>query len=119
LQRLALSDREDPFAAAIRCTADPAKADKRTRSKWSRVMRYAAAHKPDSKLLDQFIQRRAASMNVLLAILGGLGEVEGFGSAGLSETLLRRFSVRRHQPETVFGVLVVVLRRNESLAWYF
>jgi hypothetical protein len=46
LQRLNVSDREDPFASIIRCTADPAKADKRTRSKWSRVMRYAAAYKP-------------------------------------------------------------------------
>ena len=44
-QRLKVSDREDPFAAIIRCTADPAKADKRTRSKWSRVMRYAAVYK--------------------------------------------------------------------------
>jgi hypothetical protein len=56
--RLAVSDREDPFAAIIRCTADPAKADKRTRSKWSRVMRFAAAHKPDSEPLDQFIRRK-------------------------------------------------------------
>jgi hypothetical protein len=40
------------------CTADPAKADKRTRSKWSRVMRFAAAYKPDSEALDQFIQRK-------------------------------------------------------------
>jgi hypothetical protein len=32
LCRLKVSDREDPFAAIIRCTADPAKADKRTRS---------------------------------------------------------------------------------------
>jgi hypothetical protein len=39
LQRLEVSKREDPFGAVIRCTADPAKADKRTRSKWSRVMR--------------------------------------------------------------------------------
>jgi hypothetical protein len=39
LQRLEISDREDPFAAIIRCTADPVKADKRTRSKWSRVLR--------------------------------------------------------------------------------
>ncbi len=53
-----MSDREDPFAAVIRCTADPAKADKRTRSKWSRVMRYAAAYKPDSEPLDQFIRRK-------------------------------------------------------------
>jgi hypothetical protein len=35
LQRLEASDREDPFAAVIRCTADAAKADKRTRDKWS------------------------------------------------------------------------------------
>jgi hypothetical protein len=52
------SNQEDPFAAIIRCTADPAKADKRTRSKWSRVMRYAAAYKSDSEALGQFIQRK-------------------------------------------------------------
>jgi hypothetical protein len=50
--------REGPFAAVIRCTADPTKADKRTRSKWSRVLRYAAAYKPDSEPLDQFVQRK-------------------------------------------------------------
>jgi hypothetical protein len=55
---LEVSDREDPFAAVIRCTADPAKADKRTRSKWSRIMRYAAMYKPDSERLDQFIRRK-------------------------------------------------------------
>jgi hypothetical protein len=58
LQRLEVSEREDPFAAVIRCTADPAKADKRTRSKWSRVMRYAAASKANSEPLDQFIRRK-------------------------------------------------------------
>jgi hypothetical protein len=58
LQRLAVSDREDAFAAVIRCTADPAKADKRTRSKWSRLMRYAAAYKPVSEPLDQFVRRK-------------------------------------------------------------
>jgi hypothetical protein len=58
LQRLELSDREDPFAAIIRCTADPAKADKRTRIKWSRVMRYAAVYKPDSEPLEQFTRRK-------------------------------------------------------------
>jgi hypothetical protein len=58
LHRLKVSDREDPFGPVIRCTADPAKADKRTRSKWSRVMRHAAAYKPDSEPLDQFIQRK-------------------------------------------------------------
>src|SRR5271163_1118833 len=58
LQRLEVTGREDPFGAIIRCTADPAKADKRTGSKWSRVMRYAAAYKPDSEPLDQFIMRK-------------------------------------------------------------
>jgi len=58
LQRLEISEREDPFAAVIRCTADAAKVDKRTRSKWSRVMRYAAVYKPDSEPLDEFIRRK-------------------------------------------------------------
>jgi hypothetical protein len=58
MQRLKVSDREEPFAAVIRCTADPAKADKRTRSKWSRVMRYAAAHKPSDEPLGRFIRRK-------------------------------------------------------------
>jgi hypothetical protein len=46
------------YGEVIRATADPAKADKRTRSKWSRVMRYAAACKPDSEALDRFVQRK-------------------------------------------------------------
>jgi hypothetical protein len=58
LQRLKVSGREDPFADVVRCTADPAKADKRTRSKWSRVMRYAAVYKAESEPLDQFIRRK-------------------------------------------------------------
>jgi hypothetical protein len=57
LQQLRVSDREDPFAAVLRCTADPVRADKRTRSKWSRVMRYAAVYKPDSEPLDRFVKR--------------------------------------------------------------
>jgi hypothetical protein len=66
LQRLDVSDREDPFAAVIRCTADPAKADKRTRSKRSRALRYAAAYKPGSEPPDQFI-RRKGGINVRAA----------------------------------------------------
>jgi hypothetical protein len=58
LQRLEASERENPFAEIIRCTADAAKADKRTRSKRSRVMRYAAAYKPDSESLEQFVKRK-------------------------------------------------------------
>jgi hypothetical protein len=58
LRRLEVTKREVPFASIIRCTADPAKAEKRTRSKWSRVLRYAAVYKPDSEPLDRFIRRK-------------------------------------------------------------
>jgi hypothetical protein len=71
------SHREDPFAAEIRCTADPAKADKWTRSKWSRALRYAAAYKPDSEPLDQFVSGMEGSTPAVLASLGALGEVRG------------------------------------------
>jgi hypothetical protein len=46
------------FAAIILCTSDPGKVDKRTRSKWSRVLRYAAEYKPSSEPLAAFIQRK-------------------------------------------------------------
>ena len=37
----------EPFAAIIRCTSDPRKVHKRTRSKWSRVLRYALEYKSE------------------------------------------------------------------------
>jgi hypothetical protein len=49
--------REDVYAAMIRCTADPARADKRTRSKWSRVLRYAKREKDEEEPLAEFIKR--------------------------------------------------------------
>jgi hypothetical protein len=58
LQNISPSDHDEPFAAVIRCTSDPAKVDKRTRSKWSRVLRYALEYKADSEPLDQFIKRK-------------------------------------------------------------
>src|SRR6478752_7086202 len=51
-------DHDEPFAAIIRCTADPSKVDKRTRSKWSRGLRYALAYKSYSERLDQFMKRK-------------------------------------------------------------
>jgi hypothetical protein len=50
--------REDVFAAIIRCTADPARADKRTRSKWSRVLRYVRMQKDEKEPLAAFIKRK-------------------------------------------------------------
>jgi len=84
LGRLEVFDREDPFAAIIRCTADPAKADKRTRSKWSRVLRYATEYKDLAEPLDQFIGRK-----------GGINECAGrftrrFGRRSSSQRASRR-----------------------------
>jgi hypothetical protein len=50
--------REDVFAAMIRCTSDPARMDKRTRSKWSRVLRYAKMEKDEKGALAAFIKRK-------------------------------------------------------------
>ena len=58
LRRIIPTDHDEPFAAIIRCTADPAKVDKRTRSKWSRALRYALAYKSPSERLDKFIKRK-------------------------------------------------------------
>ena len=58
LRHLTSFDHEEPFAAIIRCTADPAKVDKRTRSKWSRALRYALVHKLKSEPLDRFMKRK-------------------------------------------------------------
>jgi hypothetical protein len=50
--------REDVYAAIIRCTADPARADKRTRSKWGRVLRYVEMQKDEKEPLAEFIKRK-------------------------------------------------------------
>jgi hypothetical protein len=49
---------DEPFAAVILCTSSPEKVDKRTRSKWSRVMRYAMAYKPVAEPLAAFVRRK-------------------------------------------------------------
>ena len=48
----------EPFAALILCTADHDKADDRTRSKWSRVLRYAAEYKDLDEPLGDFVKRK-------------------------------------------------------------
>jgi hypothetical protein len=49
---------DEPFAAVIFCTADRQKVDRRTRSKWSRVMRYAAEYKTNAEPLATFVRRK-------------------------------------------------------------
>jgi hypothetical protein len=46
----------EPTAIIIFCTADPAKVDGRVRSKWSRLLRYAAAHNAPPKSLAAFVK---------------------------------------------------------------
>ena len=48
----------DPIAAVIFLTSDPKKVDRRTRSKWSRVLRYADEFKDQAEPLQDFIQRK-------------------------------------------------------------
>ena len=48
----------EPFAAVIFCTAEPEKVDFRMRSKWSRVLRYAAEYKGLAEPLRDFIERK-------------------------------------------------------------
>jgi hypothetical protein len=58
LRGLDLPTTDEPFAAVILCTAERGKVDKRTRSKWSRVLRYAAEYKTSAEPLAAFIQRK-------------------------------------------------------------
>jgi hypothetical protein len=58
LQPLDLPTADEPFAAVILCTSDPGKVDKRTRSKWSRVLRYAAEYKTSAEPLAAFVRRK-------------------------------------------------------------
>ena len=58
LHRVDLPATDEPFAAITLCTADPGKVDKRTRSKWSRVLRYAAEYKTDAEPLAAFVRRK-------------------------------------------------------------
>jgi hypothetical protein len=58
LQRPPVLKIADPFAAIIFCTADREKVDYRMRSKWARVLRYAAVYKDLDEPLRDFIKCR-------------------------------------------------------------
>jgi hypothetical protein len=58
LQGVDLPIIDEPFAAVILCTADREKVDKRTRSKWSRVLRYSMEYKPAAEALAAFVRRK-------------------------------------------------------------
>jgi hypothetical protein len=67
----------EPFAAVILCTSDPDKVDGRMRSKWSRVLRYAAEFKNLDEELGDFIRRKGG----LNACAAWFGRRLGRGSA--------------------------------------
>jgi hypothetical protein len=60
----------EPFAAVILSTADREQVDFRMRSKWSRVLRYAAKYKDLDEPLADFI-RRKGGINKCAARLAG------------------------------------------------
>ena len=73
LQGLDVPTNDEPFAAVILCTSDPGKVDKRTRSKWSRVLRYAAEYKSSSEPLAAFVQRKGGINKCAERFTGCLG----------------------------------------------
>jgi hypothetical protein len=77
---------EDVFAAMIRCTSDPARADKRTRSKWSRVLRYGKMQKEEKEPLAEFIKRK-----------GGINECNARYGRCLRRLTARRKSIAEFQ----------------------
>jgi hypothetical protein len=86
LRGLLLLPREDVFAAVIRCTADPARADKRTRSKWSRVLRYVKMQKDEKEPFAGFIKRK-----------GGVNECNARYGRCLKRLAARRRSIGEFQ----------------------
>jgi DNA-binding PucR family transcriptional regulator len=46
----------EPLGVVILCTSDPRKVDAKTRSKWSRALRYAEQFKPDAESLAEFVK---------------------------------------------------------------
>jgi hypothetical protein len=90
---------EDVHAAIIRCTADPARVDRRTRSKWSRVLRYAARYKVDTEPLAEFIKRK-----------GGINECNARYGRCLRRLAARRRSIEAFRRRSA-GARRAVVRR--------
>jgi hypothetical protein len=95
LRRICPFDREEPFAAIIRCTADLTKVDKRTRSKWSRMLRYALAYKHIAEPLNNFIKRKGGINNCASRFTRSLGSSGGWRRARNNSLHSRRSRPRR------------------------
>jgi hypothetical protein len=77
LQGVDVPHADEPFAAIIFATADRQKVDKRTRSKWSRVLRYAAEYKTHVEPLAASSGGRVGSINVPRGLRVALGDDGG------------------------------------------
>jgi hypothetical protein len=80
LRRIIPTDHDEPFAAIIRCTADPSKVDKRTRSKWSRALRYSMLRKASDEPPDRLMKRKGGINRCAERFSAQRREVEHFGS---------------------------------------
>ncbi len=49
---------EEPFSIVVYRTSDPCKVDAKTRSKWSRALRYIEQFEPDNQGLAQFVKSK-------------------------------------------------------------
>lgn len=58
LQHSAPQMKPEPFGIVIFCTADPEIADAKTRSKFSRALRFASKAKPPNQRLTYFIKSK-------------------------------------------------------------
>ena len=56
---------QEPFAVVILCSSDPRTVDIKTRSKWSRALRYAEQFKPEAESLAKFM-KRLGGINALM-----------------------------------------------------
>jgi hypothetical protein len=99
LRGLLLLPHEDVYSAIIRCTADPARADKRTRSKWSRVFRYAKMEKDEEEALATFIKRK-----------GGINECNARYGQCLRRLAASRRSIAAFQRRLASGQMTIARR---------
>jgi hypothetical protein len=84
----------EPFAAVILYTADRDQVDDRTRSKWSRALRYAAEHKDLNEPLRDFIKRNGGinSCASRFARRLGRGSLRAFRVGGAGATSIASVS---------------------------
>jgi hypothetical protein len=100
--------REDVYAAIIRCTAEPSRGDKQTRSKWSRVLRYVKMQKDEKEPLAGFVKRK-----------GGINECNARYGRCLRRLAARRRSISEFQRRAASDRNALVRRvRTERLQFH-